>query len=55
VEVTTSDLIRLRYQPHGFNLWLRPNLLEVVTTEQALCEVAEQIEPVAAQRDENDE
>jgi hypothetical protein len=45
VTVTTSDLIRLGYSAHGHGLWLRPNLLEIVTTEIALREVAAQLEP----------
>jgi hypothetical protein len=42
---TTDMLIAKRYQPHGHGLWLRPNLLEIVTTEIALREVAAQLEP----------
>jgi hypothetical protein len=45
VTVTTSDLIRLGYSAHGHGLWLRPNLLEIVTTEIALREVTAQLEP----------
>jgi hypothetical protein len=49
---TTDMLIAKRYQPHGHGLWLRPNLLEIVTTEIALREVAAQLEP--AQEEEGE-
>jgi hypothetical protein len=45
VTVTTSHLIGRRYSPHGHGLWLRPDMRTIVTTEQALREVAEQLEP----------
>jgi hypothetical protein len=38
-------LIAKRHQAHGHGLWLRPNLLEIVTTEIALREVTAQLEP----------
>jgi hypothetical protein len=52
--VTTSDLIRLRYSPYGRGWWLRPNSLEIVSTEVALAEVGQRLETVAAQEDENE-
>jgi hypothetical protein len=52
VTVTTSDLIPLGYSAHGHGLWLRPNRLEIVTTEIALREVAAQLEPAQEEQDE---
>jgi hypothetical protein len=44
--VATPDmLIAKRHQAHGHGLWLRPNLLEIGTTEIALREVTAQLEP----------
>jgi hypothetical protein len=50
--VTTNDLILKRYQPHGHGLWLRPDLLTIVSTEQALREVAGELEPAQEEQDE---
>jgi hypothetical protein len=54
VTATTSDLIARRYAPHGQCFWLRPNLCEIVTEQQALAEIAEQIEPARKDDDVSD-
>jgi hypothetical protein len=40
VKVTTSDLIGARYQAQGYNRWLSPDYRRLLTTEQALAELA---------------
>jgi hypothetical protein len=54
VTVSTSDLIGLRYHPHGPGLWLRPDFSALLTTEAALAEATQILEP-AAQEDEHDQ
>jgi hypothetical protein len=54
VTVTTSDLIGLHYHPHGHGFWARPDFSAVLTTEAALAEATQILEP-AAQEDEHDQ
>jgi hypothetical protein len=44
-EVGTSDLIGARYQPQGVNLWLSPDYQRLLTTDQALAELAAELKP----------
>jgi hypothetical protein len=52
--VTTSDLIGKRYSPHGAGLWLSPDFQRLLTTDQALAELAAEIEPAREEADGSD-
>jgi hypothetical protein len=55
LSVSTSDLDRTPLSAAWlFGRWLRPNLCEIVTTEQALDELAAQLKPAQEDDDVND-
>jgi hypothetical protein len=51
VTATTSDLVGLRYSPQGVGLWARPDFSAVLTTEAALAEATQILEPPPEEAD----